>query len=519
MAADAASCMIAPSQERFQQLTVLFHEALSLPAGPARESCLDARCGSDHVLRREIANLLASDAAIRLRAWPAPARQPNSGIGPAPAGLATGGTLAASRPAGAAFQRTFRQAWGLAWRNKAAVAAVTLCTLLLVAGVLASWWETRAAGRRLADARELVEHLQLDLQRSLANPSAAAPAEADMARHFAEYLDRLSAQKIYDPALRTEVGEAYAELGAVLGSPNRPTLGDPAKAEECYRKAVAVLEPVAAANPGDPRAGAALARSELELGRLDGSSGNAAEGLRLLQQAAREYDGLTALRPFDFDLRGQAAFAFQSLGAALSTRIGPGCAANLEAASDALRSASEQAKAAAQLRPQLPDLFTALAASYIRMGGLAEACDRPAAIAFYRQAIAVLDQIPARERDTAAARNARSSALLGLGWNLGTLHDYRPALAALEEARRMGGLSSGEDLEDAMSLYFRAMRNRRGLPLQRPPVDQPSSNPVAGQRTPGGKGPMPAPSAPNALPSARFTGNHGEKWPDVPNRP
>ena len=49
------------SPERWQQVEEIFSEAVDLPAGEERASFLDARCGADAELRREVENLLRAD--------------------------------------------------------------------------------------------------------------------------------------------------------------------------------------------------------------------------------------------------------------------------------------------------------------------------------------------------------------------------------------------------------------------------------------------------------------------------
>lgn len=288
VASDAASLMIVSSQERFQQSAILFQEALSLPPGPAREAWLNANCGADAGLRREVASLLESDAAVRQRASSPPSRLPRFEIYQARERAGTGGIASQGPPVQAVDGGRFHRMRKFVWRHKSAAAAGTLLTLSLVGGLLAMRWEARAAERRYADARELVQYLQIDLRKSVANISVA------------------------------------------------------------------------------------------------------------------------------------------------------------------LRKTVENGNAAARLRPQLPEALIALATRYSRMGDMAELRDRPAAVAFYRQALGVLDRIPAKDRETPQARNARVSALLGLGWNLGNLRAFTPALAALQEVRQIRGRMSDEDLESTM---------------------------------------------------------------------
>jgi tetratricopeptide (TPR) repeat protein len=256
------------------------------------------------------------------------------------------------------------------------------------------------------------------------------------------------------------VGEGYTQLGAVLGSPFQPNLGETAKGRELFRKAIAILQPVAAKDPGNRRARLSLAQSKLELGRSIGFAGSASEGLKLVQEAARESGDMALRWPDDFDVRRQAAWAFQIVSTALSANNGYVNAQNLEASSDALRKAVAHAQAAAQLRPQDPDALIALATNYKRLGDLTELRDRSGATTFFRQALDTVNRIPEKDRDTPAARSARSSALLGLGWNLGNLGDFTPSLAALDEAREIRDRTAEQDPQNVQALYFRSIPYR-----------------------------------------------------------
>ncbi len=345
-------------------------------------------------------------------------------------------------------------------RHRSAVATVALVTLSLVAGMAATLWQARVAERRFAVAHELARYLQFDLQKSVAKLSGATPVQADMARHSLDYLDRLSGDKINDPALRTEVGEGYADLGALMGGAFQPNLGETAKGRESFRKAIAILAPLAAQDPNNRRARVSLERSRLELGRSLGFTGASTEGLDLVKSSAHNFDEMAARWPSDFEVQRQASVAFQTLGTALGANNGYINAQNLDSSLDALRKAIAHAGSAVALRPNDPDALIGLGTDYKRMGDLTELNDRPGATTFFRQAKEALDRIPPAERETPAARNARSSALLGLGWNLGNLGDFKPALAALEEARQIRDKVWQDDPQNVAALYFRAIPYR-----------------------------------------------------------
>ena len=363
------------------------------------------------------------------------------------------------RPVNAASAGRFYSARMFVLRNKPAVAAVTLIALSLIAGLAATLWQARIAERRFADAHETARYLQFDLRKAVAKLPGSTPVVADMARHSLDYLDRLSSEKIKDPVLRAEVGEGYADLGATLGSPFQANLGETVKSRESYRKAIAILAPLAARDPDNRLVRVSLARSKLDLGRSIGFGGNEQEGRKLVEEATREFDEMTRRWPSDFDVRWQAAAAFQNLGKTLGANNGYVNAQSIDAATDATRKAIENAAAAAQIRPQV-EALTTLAANYKHLGDLIELRDRPAATTFFRQALDTLNRIPEKDRDSTIARNARSSALLGLGWNLGNLGDFPASLAALEEARQIRDRLSEQDPKNIMALYFRTIPYR-----------------------------------------------------------
>jgi non-specific serine/threonine protein kinase/serine/threonine-protein kinase len=364
------------------------------------------------------------------------------------------------RPVEATAAGSLYRARKFVLRHRSAMATVALVALSLVAGLAATLWQARLAERRFAVAHELARYLQFDLQKSVAKLPGATPVEADMARHSLEYLDRLSADRISDPALRTEVGEGYADLGALLGGAFQPNLGETAKGRESFRKAIAILAPLAAEDPNNRRARVRLERSRLELGRSLGFTGTSTEGLDLVKGAAHDLEEMAARWPSDFEVQRQASVAFQTLGTALSASNGYINAQNMDAAMDALRKSIAHATAAVALRPHDTDAIIGLSSDYKRTGDLTELRDRPGATTYFRQAAQSLDAIPAADRETPAVRNARSSALLGLGWNLGNLGDFKPSLAALDEARQIRDTVWQEDPQNINALYFRAIPYR-----------------------------------------------------------
>ena len=347
-------------------------------------------------------------------------------------------------------------------RNKARVAAVTLIGLALVAGLVGTAWQARvarteriASDRRFNEARELARYLVFELQTSVGALPGSTPVRAEMVSRSLAYLDQLSAEKTNDQNLRIEVARGYLQLADVLGNPFRPNIGEPARAKESYRKAIAILTPIAAKSQDNREARLFLARGKLMLGRSIGFGAASPEGRELVRGATEEFGRLAARWPSDFTVRSQAAIAYASLSQSLSLQEGYVSTSNLEPALAAARESTEQARAALQLKPGDLETIRQLSSSYKIMGDLTELHDRPGATPLFRQALAALDLVSPQDRHSLTILGARASALLGLGWNLGNLGNYPESLAALGEARQIRDRVSEQDPKNVQALYFR----------------------------------------------------------------
>jgi eukaryotic-like serine/threonine-protein kinase len=347
-------------------------------------------------------------------------------------------------------------------RNKTRVAAVAAIALALIAGLIGTTWQARvarqervASDRRFNQARELARYLVFELQTAVGALPGSTPVRAEMVSRSLAYLDRLSAERSNDENLRVEVASGYLQLADVLGNPFRPNIGEPARAKESYRKAIAILAPIAAKSPDNRAVRLLLARGQLNLGRSIGFGGASAEGRELVRGATEEFGRLAARWPSDFAVRSQAAIAYTSYAQSLSVQNGYVATSDAGQALAAIRESTEQAQAALRLRPGDLQTTRQLASSYKTMGDLTELHDRPGATQFFRKSLAALDQLNVEDRRSQEALLTRGSSLLGLGWNLGNLGDYPASLAALEEARQIRDRTSEQDPKNFQALYFR----------------------------------------------------------------
>jgi tetratricopeptide (TPR) repeat protein len=373
----------------------------------------------------------------------------------------------AGHPVQAASAGALYRARKFVLRNRARVAVAAVIAVGLMAGFVGTLWqahvarqERAAAERRFTEAEELARYLVFELQASVERLPGSTPLRAEMVSRSLTYLDRLAGEKSADEKLRTEVAHGYLELADVMGNPFRPNIGEPVKARANYRKAIALLEPIAIRSLENREARLFLARSKLMLGRSIGFSADSAEGRRLVEDAVREFGLLAAHWPSDFQVRTQAAIAYDLLARSIGLQGGYVSTGTLEPALDAERQSAEHAQEALRIKPGVMENIRQLSASYKVMGDLTELRDRPAAAQYFQKAVATLDQFAPADSQVPTARGTRASALLGLGWNLGNLGRYPEGLAALEEARQIRDRLSDEDPGNTSALFFRTIPYR-----------------------------------------------------------
>jgi serine/threonine protein kinase/tetratricopeptide (TPR) repeat protein len=150
-------------------------------------------------------------------------------------------------------------------RHRYAVAASAVAVLILVAGVAAIARESRAARReagiaqaqralaerRFDDVRELSNSLIFEVHDAIRELPGATPARKLLLDRALKYLDDLARDAGGNTDLRRELAWGYQRLAVVQGSSAESSLGNEAAAESSNRKATALFESVAKANPAD----------------------------------------------------------------------------------------------------------------------------------------------------------------------------------------------------------------------------------------------------------------------------
>jgi eukaryotic-like serine/threonine-protein kinase len=290
-------------------------------------------------------------------------------------------------------------------RNRAAVVTLAATFAVLVAGIIGTTWQARAARleraraeQRFGDVRQLANAFLFDFHDSIADLEGSTPARKLVVTKGLEYLDRLAQDAGDRVDLRRELAAAYMKVGDVQGRPFWPNLGDTAGALASYRKAVSLYESIA---------GDAALRRELALAYM------------------RLSDVLTAAG----DTAASLSFAQKSL------------AIEREVSADAT---------------DTPAARRALVASYTRVGDMLAATGNVAgALEHRRTALAIMEAVMAAAPDDVANIRQLGVAYQKLGNTLGNpnapnIGDHAGGLAALERSSEIFRNASARYPSNAM---------------------------------------------------------------------
>jgi non-specific serine/threonine protein kinase/serine/threonine-protein kinase len=175
-------------------------------------------------------------------------------------------------------------------RNRAAVVAGALLLVSLVAGIIGTAWQARAARaqrrraeQRFDEVRSLANASLFDIHDAIRDLPGSTPARQLLVANGLAYLDRLARDAGDRPDLLRELAAGYVRVGDVQGRPLNPNLGDTAGALSSYRKAAGIYESLAAR----PDAGAIerdQATAYLRLSEALGRTGETAEALTLARK-------------------------------------------------------------------------------------------------------------------------------------------------------------------------------------------------------------------------------------------
>jgi non-specific serine/threonine protein kinase/serine/threonine-protein kinase len=252
-----------------------------------------------------------------------------------------------------------------------------------------------------------------------------------LATRALEYLDSLNEQSRGDASLQKELASAYERVGDVLGYPYAANLGDKAGALQSYRKALAIREPLARADPKDMQLQQDLAGNYFRLAQVLETTGDFTAALDALHKTLPITEQLAAgsTDPIVADhLSGTYYFS-----AVIRVETG-----NPAEALKNYQHAASLRGVALQANPGNFTLRTHLAADYAGMAKCMELThDLAHAIQMQLRAVTILEEVSQAHPD-----NATLSEYLGEGVNrLGTYEyevaDYHSAVETYRRAHQI----------------------------------------------------------------------------------
>jgi eukaryotic-like serine/threonine-protein kinase len=126
--------------------------------------------------------------------------------------------------------------------------------------------------------------------------------------------ERLVARHPHDVVYRRNLMLIYAHIGAVLGSPLVPSMGDLEGARAWYRKAVAIAEESARGDPADLTAQYDVGAATLRLATVDVPPSGLPESLALLRKAETIIESALRASPDSLRYKRDLALAWEYIG-------------------------------------------------------------------------------------------------------------------------------------------------------------------------------------------------------------
>jgi tetratricopeptide (TPR) repeat protein len=366
-------------------------------------------------------------------------------------------------------------------RRKLEIAAAALVGLALVGGTVASVRQARIADaqrlaaeqqreraeRHFASVRKLADVFMFEMHDAISNLPGSTSARQLLVNTALEYLDTLAKEAGQDRSLQQDLAAAYEKVADIQGSVHAANVGQSRAAEESYGRAIALLEPIAAADPANTRARMSLARSYIEQGELLLLRGASAQAIAVSRKGIAIFEALANAKP-DAATRRKLAEAY----ATYSYTVDYG-GLNEEAIAYG-RKAIQILEELTRQDPADRELQFALGKAYDHFATALngeEPDDRimEEALSFHRKALAVDERLAA----TAQERNVRHERSLFVDHaNIAVLllakQDYRGALehalAARTTLARLGGDTSNAQFRvDEANLDWHVARARLGL--------------------------------------------------------
>jgi eukaryotic-like serine/threonine-protein kinase len=323
-------------------------------------------------------------------------------------------------------------------RNKAAVAATAAVIIILMVGIVVTLREAQIARSQRAraearfnDVRKLANSLMFEFHDSIKDLPGSTPARKLLVSRALEYLDSLSQEAKGDRSLQAELAAAYEKIGDVQGMPRQANLGDTDGAEASYRKALAIRESLAAADPKDEEVRRQLTPNYGKLSDLLWNKGDAKAAMENSRKEIAVAEALYQEDPNSPANRFLLA-AYRMDHGYKQAVLGSDAAAGLET----LRQGSAMLEQILSEDPQNLQARRLLSLSYGRTAEIVrdDQKDYPQALALYKKAIATLQVLLDADPNNTDFRRMVAYDQFSMAGLLAQTKDTDTALAQDQEA-------------------------------------------------------------------------------------
>jgi tetratricopeptide (TPR) repeat protein len=177
--------------------------------------------------------------------------------------------------------------------------------------VLAEQQSARAE-RHFSSVRKLADTFVFQVHDAIKDLPGSTAARELLVTTALEYLNTLAAEAGNDRELQQDLAAAYEKVGDIQGQAyGQANVGAPRLALDSYAKAIALLEPIVAADPGNSSARSSLAQGYLRRSRLLFVLGEAEQAVVASKSAVAAFEALAQAQP-DSATRADLADAYSS---------------------------------------------------------------------------------------------------------------------------------------------------------------------------------------------------------------
>jgi eukaryotic-like serine/threonine-protein kinase len=333
-------------------------------------------------------------------------------------------------------------------RHKAAMAASLAVLLALGTGIVLTVREARIARRqaeiadvqkkraekRFNDVRKLSDSFIFEIHDAIQNLPGSTPARRLVLDRALEYLDSVSKDAGGDPDLERELAKGYQRLAVVQGNAAESNLGDAEAGLRSDRKALALFEDVAKANPSNlqDRINVAMMYRILSFSALNDISGK-----KDLEQAIAITDRVLQIDPTHPVALSESAIQQQNVAFMLDA------AGDRTRAIDAYRKNYEVRQGLWKIKPGLRSNRQGMGMSQVMLGeAWAHMGSREQGLKFIDQGIGFYESLVKdvngvnERRELTISRQKRADVLFMNGDAAGALAIYRDAHDTLQGMAR-----------------------------------------------------------------------------------